>query len=79
MLCLLTEKNKNMLYIPKGFAHGFVVMSNEAQVVYKVSGKYSPESESGIIWNDKMLNIDWKINFELILSDRDKNLRELCI
>ncbi|MDR2616267.1 MAG: dTDP-4-dehydrorhamnose 3,5-epimerase [Endomicrobium sp.] len=75
----LSEENKNMLYIPKGFAHGFVVMSNETQVVYKVSGKYSPEHESGIIWNDKKLNIDWKINFEPILSDRDKNLKELCI
>ncbi|MDR3125147.1 MAG: dTDP-4-dehydrorhamnose 3,5-epimerase [Endomicrobium sp.] len=75
----LSEENKNVLYIPKGFAHGFVVMSNEAQVVYKVSGKYSPEHESGIIWNDKTLNIDWEINFEPILSDRDKNLKGLCI
>jgi dTDP-4-dehydrorhamnose 3,5-epimerase len=68
-----------MLYIPKGFAHGFVVMSNEAQIVYKVSDKYSPEHDNGIIWNDKTLNIDWKINFEPILSDRDKDLKGLCI
>jgi dTDP-4-dehydrorhamnose 3,5-epimerase len=75
----LSEENKNMLYIPKGFAHGFVVMSKDAQIVYKVNGKYSPEHECGIIWNDKTLNIDWKIKFEPILSDKDKNWKGLCI
>jgi dTDP-4-dehydrorhamnose 3,5-epimerase len=75
----LSEENKHMVYIPKGFAHGFVVKSKEAKVEYKVSGQYSPEHESGIIWNDKTLNIDWRIDFEPNLSDKDKKWKELSI
>ncbi|MDR2396110.1 MAG: dTDP-4-dehydrorhamnose 3,5-epimerase [Endomicrobium sp.] len=75
----LSQENKHMLYIPKGFAHGFVVTSQEAQIMYKVSGQYSPEHECGIIWNDKTLNIDWKIDFEPNLSDKDKKWKELSI
>ena len=71
----LTEENKKQLFIPKGFAHGFIVLSKSAILSYKVDNYYNPESESGIIWNDPDLNIDWKINKnEIIVSEKDKNL-----
>src|SRR5574344_2182371 len=68
----LSEENKNMLYIPKGFAHGFVVLSEAAEILYKASGEYAPQADSGILWNDKDININWEINFEPILSEKDK-------
>ena len=71
----LTEENKKQLFIPKGFAHGFIVLSKSAILSYKVDNYYNPESESGIIWNDPDLNIDWKINKkEIIVSEKDKSL-----
>jgi len=69
----LSEDNKNMLYIPKGFAHGFVVLSDSAELLYKASGEYNPEADRGILWSDKDINIDWGIDFEPILSQKDKN------
>jgi len=72
---LLSDKNKNQLFIPKGFAHGFVVLSKSAIVSYKVDNYYDPNYESGVLWNDSDLNIDWKINdSEIILSEKDKGL-----
>ena len=68
----LSEENKQMLYIPEGFAHGFVVLSDEAEILYKASGEYSPQCDRGILWNDKDINIDWNIDFEPLLSDKDK-------
>ena len=76
----LSEDNKQMLFIPEGFAHGFVVLSEEAELNYKASGEYAPQADCGIIWNDKDINIDWKIDFEPILSEKDtkqKTLKEL--
>jgi len=70
----LSEENKQMLYIPEGFAHGFVVMSENAQIIYKTTKEYNPISERGIFWNDKDLNINWEIDFEPILSKKDENL-----
>jgi len=70
----LSEENKHMLYIPPDFAHGFVVLSDEAQVAYKVSGEYSPAHDRTIRWNS--VGIDWGIDFEPILSDKDKNAPE---
>ena len=67
----LSEENKNMLFIPEGFAHGFVVLSDEAELLYKASGEYNPKADSGIKWDDKDINIDWEIDFEPILSDKD--------
>ena len=72
----LSEENKQMLYIPEGFAHGFVVLSDEAEIFYKASGEYEPKAERGIIWNDKSLNINWGIDFEPILSGKDNLLPE---
>ena len=72
---LLTEENKKQLFIPKGFAHGFVVLSETAIFSYKVDNYYNPDSESGVLWNDLDLNIDWKINKkEIIVSKKDKSL-----
>ena len=72
---LLTDTNKNQLFIPKGFAHGFAVLSHSAIICYKVDDYYNPKSESGIIWNDSDLNIDWKIEKnEIIVSEKDSNL-----
>lgn len=71
----LSEENKKQLFIPRGFAHGFVTLSKEAIFAYKVDNWYAPEYDSGIIWNDTTLNIDWKINSEeAILSPKDQQL-----
>ena len=63
---ILSEQNHKLLYIPKGFAHGFCVLSEEADVLYKVSNEYSPEHEEGIIWNDSEVNIRWPIDTPII-------------
>jgi len=68
----LSAENKKQLYVPKGFAHGFVVLSEVAEVLYKCDDFYAPQSETGIIYNDRTLNIDWKINQDdLIISEKD--------
>ena len=69
---ILSENNHKLLYIPEGFAHGFCVLSEEADVFYKVSNEYSPEHEHGIIWSDPKLNIDWPISKPIISSDDSK-------
>lgn len=74
----LTKKNNKMLYIPKGFAHGFMTLSEVAEVQYKVDNEYAPEEEAGIIWNDPKIDIDWPME-EPKLSDKDEewpSLRE---
>lgn len=68
----LSEDNKQMLYIPEGFAHGFVVLSEEAELLYKASGEYAPQADRGLLWSDADVNIDWEIDFEPILSEKDK-------
>ncbi|MCO7186295.1 dTDP-4-dehydrorhamnose 3,5-epimerase [Tenacibaculum sp. XPcli2-G] len=71
----LSEENKKQLFIPRGFAHGFVTLSKEAVFAYKVDNWYAPEYDSGIIWNDTTLNIDWRIDTEdIILSSKDQQL-----
>lgn len=69
----LSEENKQMLFIPNGFAHGFVVLSDEAELMYKTSSEYAPQADKGVLWNDKTININWNIDFEPILSEKDKN------
>lgn len=73
----LSEENKNMIYIPQGFAHGFVALSEDVEILYKTSGEYEPQADRGILWNDKEINVDWGIDFEPILSDKDKYQSEL--
>ncbi|BCB97300.1 dTDP-4-dehydrorhamnose 3,5-epimerase [Dissulfurispira thermophila] len=68
---ILSEENNLMLYIPPVFAHGFVVLSDYAEVVYKCSKEYSPDHEKGIIWNDPDINIKWPVE-NPILSEKDK-------
>jgi dTDP-4-dehydrorhamnose 3,5-epimerase len=75
---VLSAKNKNQLFIPKGFAHGFSVLSKKAEVLYKCDEYYNKESESGIVYNDTGLNIDWQIPAEdAIISEKDKLLPSL--
>lgn len=69
---ILSEDNKNMFYMPEGFAHGFVVLSDIAEIIYKTSNEYSKELDRGIAWNDPDINIEWNIDFEPLLSEKDK-------
>ncbi|WP_123054635.1 dTDP-4-dehydrorhamnose 3,5-epimerase [Clostridium sp. JN-1] len=75
---LLSEENKKQFYIPKGFAHGFLVLSDEAEFCYKCTDFYHPEDEGGVLWNDMDINIDWPfdkiVGSDIILSDKDKIL-----
>jgi len=76
---LLSAERQNQIFIPQGFAHGFVALSDTVQFLYKCSGYYDPTSEYGIIWNDPDLAVPWPIQSP-ILSDRDHHnptLREL--
>jgi dTDP-4-dehydrorhamnose 3,5-epimerase len=76
---ILSEENRQMLFIPKGFAHGFLTLSDTADFEYKVSNLYSPENDSGLFWNDPDVGIDWPIK-NPILNDKDKKqprLKEL--
>ena len=70
----MSSENNKQLLIPKGFAHGFQVLSEHATVNYKVDNFYEPSSDSGIIWNDKDLNIDWNLNLSQIVSSKDSKL-----
>ncbi len=70
---VLTAEKKNMIYIPEGFAHGFLVLSDTAEFAYKLTDYYHPEDEGGILWNDKTIGIDWPIpkGMNVITSERD--------
>lgn len=72
VLAELSEENKRQLYIPRGFAHGFLVLSDEAVFTYKVDNVYAPQAEAGIKWNDEDIAIEWPIDpKDLILSEKD--------
>ena len=68
---LLSEENKKQLLIPRGFAHGFVVLSDYAEFTYKCDEVYHPEDEGGIAWNDPEIGIEWPEVGEIILSEKD--------
>ena len=76
----LSDENKKQFYIPKGFAHGFVVLSDEAVFAYKCTDFYHPNDEGGLIYNDPDIGIDWPVEgIDLIMSDKDtkwKGLKE---
>jgi dTDP-4-dehydrorhamnose 3,5-epimerase len=75
---MLTAHNKLQLLVPRGFAHGYAVLSETAEVFYKVDNLYAPKFESGIIYNDNDLNIDWKLNEnEIVVSNKDAVLSRL--
>ena len=69
---VLSAENKKQFMIPRGFAHGFVVLSDEATFAYKCDDFYHPEDEGGIMWNDPEVNIKWPFEGEVILSEKDK-------
>ena len=69
----LTEENHRQFFIPKGFAHGFAVLSEEAIFTYKVDNKYAPQAEASILFNDKTLGIDWPLSeTQMLLSSKDR-------
>lgn len=71
---LLTEENKRQFFVPRGFAHGFSVLSEEAVFQYKCDNLYSPENEGAVAWNDPDIAINWGLPQEaIILSDKDRN------
>lgn len=71
----LTAENKKQFYIPEGFAHGFLVLSDTAEFAYKCTDFYHPEDEGGIVWNDRDIKIEWPVleNMELTISKKDQN------
>ena len=71
---MLSEENKKQFYVPEGFAHGFLVLSDEAEFCYKCTDFYHPESEGGVMWNDPDINVKWPTEGieELIFSDKDQ-------
>jgi dTDP-4-dehydrorhamnose 3,5-epimerase len=68
---LLSAENKRQMWVPEGFAHGFLVLSDAAEFLYKTTDYYAPENERGIVWNDPELGIDWPIEGEPVLSKKD--------
>lgn len=68
---IISAENKKQIWIPEGFAHGYLVLSDTADFVYKTTEYYSPEYEECVIWNDKELSIDWPIVHEPLLSEKD--------
>jgi len=75
----LSEENKRQFYIPEGFAHGFLVVSDEAEFAYKCTDFYHPEDEGGVLWNDSDIGIEWPLKDieKLILSEKDKKWNTL--
>lgn len=72
----MDNKDRNLLYVPEGFAHGFVTLSESARCIYKAGAKYIPENDGGILWSDPKLNIEWpnEIKNQIIVSSKDKQL-----
>jgi len=69
----LTAENKKQFLIPQGFAHGFMTLTDDVEVQYKVDELYAPECDRGIIWNDPSIRIEWPIDITPVLSEKDKN------
>lgn len=76
---VLSENNRKILFVPKGFAHGFLTLQNDTEIEYLCTDFYAPAFDSGVLWNDKDLNIDWELEKYglkvkgLIISEKDKN------
>ena len=69
----LSDENRKMLYVPEGCAHGYQTLVDNTEVFYQVSQVYSPESERGIRWNDPEFDIEWPIDEDLVISEKDQN------
>lgn len=82
---VLSEENKMMFYVPEGFAHGFLTLEDDTEFLYKCTDLYLPEYDSGILWNDKTINIDWRFEEfgispeELTVSDKDQKQQEFNV
>ena len=74
--CVLSEENKKQFLIPRGFAHGFLTLTDNVEFVYKADNYYDPQADRNIIWNDEEINIDWGIE-NPILSEKDKKAPKL--
>lgn len=76
---ILSEENKKLFYVPEGFAHGFLVLSDEAEFTYKCTDFYDSEDEGGILWNDPEIGILWPVNDieNVVLSEKDKKWKTL--
>jgi dTDP-4-dehydrorhamnose 3,5-epimerase len=74
---VLSAENKKQLWIPEGFAHGFLVLSETAEVLYKATDFYAPEYDRAILWNDPDININWNLQNEPILSAKDQQAKPL--
>ena len=74
--CILSEENKKQFLIPRGFAHGFLTLTDNVEFVYKADNYYDPQADRNIIWNDQEINIDWGIE-NPILSEKDKKAPKL--
>ena len=71
----LSGENKRQLFVPRGFAHGFIVISDNATIAYKVDNTYAPNYDAGIRWNDKELNIQWgMLEYQVLVSEKDAKL-----
>lgn len=68
---ILSAKNKRQLWVPEGFAHGFYVISDEAEFVYKCTDYYNPQAEHSLLWNDESIGIEWPLDGEPLLSAKD--------
>ena len=77
---ILSETNRRQFFIPKNFAHGFLVLSDTAEFVYKVDDYYHPDDEGGIMWNDKDIGVKWPVDDpkQIILSEKDKRHPPFC-
>lgn len=73
----LTAQSGEQLFVPRGFAHGYMTLTDDTELFYKVDGLYAPQTEGGVIWNDPDLAIPWPLSVEPILSDKDKLLPRL--
>jgi dTDP-4-dehydrorhamnose 3,5-epimerase len=73
----LTAETGEQLWVPRGFAHGYVTLTDDTELFYKVDGDYAPQLEGGLIWNDPDLGIAWPLDGEPVLSDKDKTLPRL--
>ena len=75
----MSDENKRQFFIPRGFAHGFLVLSDETIFTYKVDNAYAPQAEASIRWDDAEIGIDWPIDAkDVVMSEKDLNAKRLC-